>query len=59
MALWLLAKKRRVGDFVKITLDIAKESADFGYPLKAALAGMSMLVGHYEVLVRQMAVAHN
>jgi len=37
---------------VKITLDIAKESADFGNPLKAALAGLSALVEQYEVLVR-------
>jgi len=55
----LPAKRQRVGDFVKITLDTAKECADFGYPLKAALAGVSALVERYEVLVRQMAVAHN
>jgi len=55
----LPAKRQRVGDFVKTTLDIAKESADIGYPLKAALTGMSALVEHYEVLVRQTAVTHN
>ena len=57
--MWLPAKKQRVGDFVKLTLDIATESAHFAYPLKAALAGLSALVGHYEVLVRQMAVTHD
>ena len=46
---WLLAKKRRVVDSVKILLDIAKESADWSGPLKSALGGVSALIKHYEV----------
>lgn len=48
----LPAKRQRIGDFVKITLDIAKESTDVGNPLKAVLAGLRALVEHYEVFVR-------
>ena len=47
---WLLAKKQRVVDTMKILLDVAKESADWFGPLKSALGGVSALVKHYEVL---------
>jgi len=36
---------------VKILLDVAKESADWFPPLKAALGGVNALIKHYEVLV--------
>ena len=49
--MWSPAKKQRIGDFVKITLDIAKQSTDFGNLLKAALAGVCALVEHYEVIL--------
>lgn len=51
----LSAKKQRVVDCAKILLDIAKESADWFPPLKAALGGVSSLVKHYEVLVHSKA----
>ena len=54
----LLAKKQRVADAVKILLDIAKESADWFPPLKAALGGVNALIKHYEVLVEWMARTH-
>jgi len=38
---------------MQITLDIAKQSTYFGNPLKAALAGVSALVKHYEVILVQ------
>ena len=47
---WLLAKKQRVVDSMKILLDVAKESADWFPPLKSALGGVNALVKHYEVL---------
>ena len=47
---WLLAKKQRVVDTMKILLDVAKESTDWFGPLKSALGGVSALVKHYEVL---------
>ena len=47
---WLLAKKQRVVDSVKILLDIAKESADWFPPIKSALGGVNALIKHYEVL---------
>ena len=50
MTQWLLAKKQRVVDSVKILLDIAKESADWFGPLKSALGGVNALIKHYEVL---------
>ena len=50
---WLLAKKQRVTEGIKILLDIAKESADWFPPLKSALGGVSALVKHYEVLGEQ------
>jgi hypothetical protein len=40
-----------MGDFMQITLDIAKQSTHFGNALKAALAGVSALVEHYEVIL--------
>ena len=46
-------------DGVKIFLDVAKESADWFPPLKAALGGVSALIRHYEVLVRSAAVTPN
>ena len=45
------AKKQRVVDGVKILLDVAKESADWFPPLKAALGGVTALIKHYEVLL--------
>ena len=50
MTRWLLAKKQRVVDSMKILLDVAKESADWFPPLKSALGGVNALVKHYEVL---------
>ena len=49
MILLFPAKKQRVVDCVKILLDIAKESADWSPPLKAALGGVNALIKHYEV----------
>ena len=49
MTWWFLAKRQRFGDGVKILLDIAKESADWLPPLKAALGGVNALIKHYEV----------
>ena len=54
----LLAKKQRVADGAKILLDVAKESADWFPPLKAALGGVNALIRHYEVLVEWMAGMH-
>ena len=56
---WLLAKKQRVVDGVKILLDIAKESADWFPPLKSALGGVSALVKHYEVLGEWTTIVHS
>ena len=56
---WLLAKKQRVADGIKILLDIAKESADWFPPLKSALGGVSALVKHYEVLGERTTVVHS
>ena len=50
---------KRVADSAKITLDIAKESADWFPPLKAALGGVSALVRHYEVLFERTIIVHN
>ena len=50
-ALWLPAKRQRIGDGVKILLDIAKESSDWFPPLKSALGGVSALIKHYEVFI--------
>ena len=47
---WLLAKKQRVVDTMKILLDVVKESANWSGPLKSALGGVSALIKHYEVL---------
>ena len=35
-----------------MTLDIGRETAEFGNALKAALVGISALAEHYEVIVR-------
>lgn len=40
-------------------LDIAKESADWFPPLKAALGGVNALITHFEVIVESVTVAHN
>ena len=40
-------------------LDIAKESADWFPPLKAALGGVNARIKHYEVSLELMAVAHD
>ena len=56
---WLLAKKQRATEGIKILLDVAKESADWFPPLKSVLGGVNALVKHYEVLVGWIAVAHN
>ena len=56
---WLLAKKQRVAEGIKILLDIAKESADWFPPLKSALGGVSALVKHYEVLGERTIVVHS
>ena len=50
---------KRVADSAKITLDVAKESADWFPPLKAALGGVSALVRHYEVLFERTIIVHN
>ncbi|KAF9784551.1 hypothetical protein BJ322DRAFT_851794 [Thelephora terrestris] len=42
------AKKQRVVSCVKMLLDIAKESADWFPPLKAALGGVNALISHFE-----------
>jgi len=55
----LTVKKQRVVDFVKILLDVAKESSDWFPPLKSALGGVNALIRHYEVLVEFVAVAYN
>ena len=55
----LLAKRQRVADGAKILLDIAKESSDWFPPLKSALAGVSALVKHYEVMVDWVAAVYN
>ncbi|KAF9784522.1 hypothetical protein BJ322DRAFT_851153 [Thelephora terrestris] len=41
-------KKQRVVGCVKMLLDIAKESADWFPPLKAALGGVNALISHFE-----------
>ena len=56
---WLLAKKQRVTEGIKILLDIAKESADWFPPLKSALGGVSALVKHCEVLGEWTIVVHS
>ena len=56
---WLLAKKQRVVDGVKILLDIAKESADWFPPLKSALGGVNALIKHYEVLGEWTTIVHS
>ena len=43
------AKRQRVGDNLKVLLDIAKESSDWFPPLKSALGGVTALIKHYEV----------
>ena len=43
------AKRQRVGDSLKVLLDIAKESSDWFPPLKSALGGVTALIKHYEV----------
>ena len=53
-----LVAKRVVGG-AKITLDVAKESADWFPPLKSALGGVSALVKHYEVLFGSTTIVHN
>jgi hypothetical protein len=45
------AKRQRIGGGVNILLDVAKESADWFPPLKAALGGVNALIRHYEVWV--------
>ena len=55
----LPAKRQGVVDGAKILLDLAKESSDWCPPLKSALGGISALIGHYEVLVKLVAVAHS
>ncbi|KAF9784529.1 hypothetical protein BJ322DRAFT_851232 [Thelephora terrestris] len=42
------SKRQRTVDCAKTLLDIAKESADWFPPLKAALGGVSALIKHYE-----------
>ncbi|KAF9784512.1 hypothetical protein BJ322DRAFT_850660 [Thelephora terrestris] len=42
------SKNQRVVDNTKMMLDIAKESADWFPPLKAALGGVTALIKHYE-----------
>ena len=51
--------KKRVTEGAKMLLDIAKESADWFPPLKAALGGVNALIKHYEVSLELMAVAHD
>ena len=55
----LPAKRRRIADLVKITLDIAKESSDWFPPLKSALGGVTALIKHYEVSVKLVTFVHN
>jgi len=55
----LLAKKKRVWDFTKILLDIAKESSDWFPPLKSALGGVCALVKHYEVIIDWAVAVHD
>jgi len=55
----LPAKRQRIADSVKIVLDVAKESADWFPPLKAALGGVNALIKHYEVLIERMTVVRN
>ena len=57
--LWFPAKRQRLADLVKMTLDVAKESSDWFPPLKSALGGVTALIKHYEVLVDRMTVAHD
>ena len=58
-AWWLLAKKQRATEGIKILLDVAKESADWFPPLKSVLGGVNALVKHYEVSIEWIAVAHS
>ena len=54
------AKKQRIADVVKITLDIAKETSDWFPPLKSALGGVTALIKHYEVSpAERMSVVHS
>jgi len=46
-----IAKRTRTSDYIKILLDVAKESSDWFPPLKSALGGVNALIKHYEVLV--------
>ena len=48
------ATKQRVVDCTKVLLDVAKESADWFPPLKAALGGVSALINHYEVSIHRV-----
>ena len=53
------AKRQRIADFVKIALDVAKESSDWFPPLKSALGGVTALIKHYEVPAEQVTVMHD
>ena len=55
----LPAKRQRIADLVKITLDVAKESSDWFPPLKSALGGVNALVRHYEVLTEWMTLVRS
>ena len=48
---WLLAKKQRATEGIKILLDVAKESSSWLPPLESALGGVNALIKHYEVFV--------
>ena len=43
------ARRQRIGEGLKILLDVAKESSDWFPPLKSALGGVNALIKHYEV----------
>ena len=43
------AKKQRLIDAMKVTLEIAKELTDVPPPLKSCLAGINALIKHYDV----------
>jgi len=59
MGTHLPAKRQRIADFVKITLNIASESSDWFPPLKAALGGVNALIKHYEVFVEWITVVRS
>jgi len=56
---FFVAKRHRIGDSIKLLLDVAKESSDWFPPLKAALGGINALIKHYEVIAERPTIVHS